>query len=108
LNGLAEINDLLKIKKSDVKKDENYEGGLNITSVDAIRITYDLIGRGILQNRHIEFIKSKTNIIKTVKPILHFNQYFHLLRWLRKNRQITDKDYEKIEKIISEEPYSGI
>ncbi|MBL7078599.1 hypothetical protein ISS42_03000 [Candidatus Shapirobacteria bacterium] len=108
LNGLAKLTDLLKINKADVQKDEKHEGDLNITSVDAVRIAYDLIGRGVLKNRHVKFIKSKTNITQAVKPILHPNQYFHLLKWLRKNKQITSRDYKKAKKTMLEEPYSGI
>jgi len=108
LNGMARLDDLLTIKKTDVSKDENYTGDLNITSVDAARIAYDLIGRGILKEKHLNFIGSRTGINQSIKPILHPNQYFHLLKWLRNNNQITGKEYNKAEKIMAEEIYTGI
>lgn len=108
LNGFSSLNDLLKIEKTNVKKDESNEGDLNITSVDAIRMAYDLIGRGILKEKHINFIKRKTGIKQIVKPILHPNQYFHLLKWLKENSQVTDREYKNAEKIMKEEKYTGI
>lgn len=108
LNGFSKISDLLKILKADVRKDEKRKGDLNITSVDALRIAYDLIGRGILKQKHIKFIKSKAGFTKAVKPILHPNQYFHLLRWLKENRQVSTRDYHKAKKLMTEEPYAGI
>lgn len=108
LNGLSELSDLLKIEKEDVKKDELHKGDLNVTSVDAIRIAYDLIGRGILTEKHMNFLKKKTGITQTIKPILHTNQYFHLLKWLKENGQLTEKEYKEAEKIMKEEQYMGI
>lgn len=108
LNGLSSLNDLLKIEKTNVKKDEARKGDLNLTSVDAIRIAYDLIGRGILKVKHIDFLKKKTGITQIVKPILHTNQYFHLLKWLKENGQLTDKEYKNAEKIMKQEQYTGI
>lgn len=108
LNGFSDLTDLLKIEKADVKKDETHKGDLNITSVDAVRIVYDLVGRGVLKKEHIDFIKSKTGLTQTVKPILHPNQYFHLLKWLKENGKITEEEYHKAEAVMSEEPFSGI
>lgn len=108
LNGLSQLSDLLKIEKANVKKDSNQTGDLNITSVDAIRIAYDLIGRGVLKEKHINFIKSQIAFTQDVKPILHPNQYFHLLKWLRGKNEITDEEFEKAKRIMKEEPYSGI
>ncbi len=108
LNGLTDLKDLLEIEKADVEKDENRKGDLNITSVDAIRIVYDLIGRGILQEKDVEFLKSKLGVKQIVKPILHSNQYFHLLTWLKEAGQITEEELKKLKSILPEEPYSGI
>lgn len=108
LNGFSDLTDLLKIERADVKKDEAHKGDLNITSVDAVRIVYDLVGRGVLKKEHIDFIKSKTGLTQTIKPILHPNQYFHLLKWLKENGKITEEEYHKAEAVMSEEPFSGI
>jgi hypothetical protein len=108
LNGLSDLRDLLDLEVSDVKKDENHKGDLNITSVDAVRIAYDLVGRGVLKEQHVNFVKSKSGLVQNVKPILHPNQYFHLLKWLKENNRITDEEYRKASEIMSEEPYSGI
>ena len=108
LNGLSNLKDILEIEKPDVKKDEKHEGDLNVTSVDAVRIAYDMVGRGILTAKQIEFVKAKTGLKQTIKPILHPNQYFHLLRWLKGNQQITEKDYKRAQKILIEEQWGGI
>ncbi len=108
LNGLSQLTDLLKIGKEDLKKDEVHKGDLNVTSVDAIRIAYDLIGRGILTEKHMDFLKKKTGITQVIKPILHANQYFHLLKWLKENNQVTEKEYEKATELLQEELFSGI
>lgn len=108
LNGLPDLSEILKIERIDVRKDENRKGDLNITSVDAIRIAYDLVGRGILKDQHVNFVKLKTGLTQNIKPILHPNQYFHLLKWLKENDKITDEEYEKAKTIMAEEPYSGI
>jgi len=108
LNGLSKLEDILKIDQTDVEKDKKKKGGLNLTSVDAVRITYDLMGRGILKNEHLEFVKSKTGLTQTVKPMLHPNQYFHLIKWLKENDKLTDKEFKKIKQVMKEEPYSGI
>ena len=108
LNGLEDIKDLLNIDPSDVSKDKTIKGSLNVTSVDAIRITYDLIGRGILTEKHLAFIKKDTNLDKIVKPILHANQYFHLLRYLKIKGEVTDAEIERAKKVLQEEQYSGI
>lgn len=108
LNGLSDLTDILKIEKVDAEKDENHKGDLNITFVDAVRIAYDLVGRGVLKEQHVNFVKLKSGLAQNVKPILHPNQYFHLLKWLRENNQITDEEYRKAREIMTEEPYSGI
>ena len=99
---------MLKVEEVDVKKDENRYGDLNITFVDAVRIAYDMVGRGILNEKQVSFVKSKSGLVQNIKPILHPNQYFHLLKWLKVNNQITGKEYKKLNKIMTEEPYSGI
>lgn len=108
LNGFSSVPDLLQVERSDVEKDEARTGDLNITSVDAVRIAYDLVGRGVLEAKHVNFVKSKTGLTRTIKPILHPNQYFHLLKWLKENKQITNEEYRKAEKIMTEDKYSGI
>lgn len=108
LNGLSELRDVLNIETADVKRDENHEGDLNVTFVDAIRIAHDLVGRGVLKEKHVDFVKSKSGLTQNIKPILHPNQYFHLLNWLKKNNQITEEELRKAEEIMAEEPYSGV
>lgn len=108
LNGLNDINDLLSIEPVDVEKDEVHKGDLNLTSVDAVRIAYDLVGRGVLSKEHLAFIQKEVDLEKIVKPILHANQYFHLLKYLKEKGAITDIEIEKARQILQEEPYSGI
>jgi len=108
LNGLEEIKSLATIEVSDVEKDKKHKGDLNLTSVDAVRITYDLVGRGVLSEKHITFIQKEIGLNKIVKPILHSNQYFHLLKWLKGKGVLNDSEIEKARKILKEESYSGI
>ena len=108
LNGLKTVEDLLSIVPPDVEKDRNHKGDLNLTSVDAVRITYDLIGRGVLSEKHLALVHKETKLGKVVKPILHSNQYFHLLKWLKEKGVLTDKEMEKARNVLQEEPYSGI
>ncbi|MFA5793434.1 MAG: hypothetical protein WC897_06285 [Candidatus Gracilibacteria bacterium] len=108
LNGLEKIEDLLSIETADVEKDKQHKGDLNLTSVDAVRIAYDLIGRGVLSEKHLAFVQKETKLEKIVKPILHSNQYFHLLKWLEEKGVLTDKEIEKAQKVLKEEPYTGI
>lgn len=108
LNGLEKIEDLLSVDLADVEKDKNHQGDLNITSVDAVRIAYDLVGRGVLSEKHLEFVKKETGLDKIVKPILHSNQYFHLLKWLKEKNAIGDDEINKAREILEEEPYGGI
>lgn len=108
LNGLSDINDLLSIEPTDVEKDKVRKGDLNLTSVDAVRIAYDLVGRGVLSKEHLAFIQKDVGLEKIVKPILHANQYFHLLKYLKEKGAVTDAEIKKAHQILQEEPYSGI
>ncbi|MDD5731913.1 MAG: hypothetical protein PHU42_03415 [Patescibacteria group bacterium] len=108
LNGLEKVESLLDIEQSDVEKDKVHKGDLNLTSVDAIRIAYDLIGRGVLSEKHLKFIQKETQLEKIVKPVLHSNQYFHLLEWLKEKGVLDDNEIEKAHKVLQKEPFSGI
>ncbi|MBF8250231.1 MAG: hypothetical protein HW400_832, partial [Candidatus Levybacteria bacterium] len=108
LNGISQIKDLLTIDDVDVKKDESKKGDLNLTSVDALRIAYDLAGRGFLNQKQIEFVKHRLGVADTVSSILHPNQYYHLMEWLKELRQIDDKEFKRFEKKIKKSAYEGI
>lgn len=98
----------MSVESADVEKDKKHKGDLNLTSVDAVRIAYDLIGRGVLSEKHLAFVQKETDIDKIVKPILHSNQYFHLLKWLKEQGALTNAEIEKARQVLQEEPYSGI
>ena len=100
LNGFNTLEDILSISSQDVEIDKNRKGDLNLTSADAIRIVYDLIGRGVLQEKHLNFVKEQIGLVEVVRPILHPNQYFHFLQWLKEKGQITDQEIEKINQIL--------
>jgi len=108
LNGLEKMDDLLNVETADVEQDKKRAGNLNLTSVDAVRIAYDLIGRGVLSEGHLKFIQQETKLDKIVKPILHANQYFHLLKWLKDRGAVSEKEIEQARKILNEENYTGI
>lgn len=108
LNGLTTIQDLLTIEKDDVKKDSYRRGDLNLTSIDVIRMTYDLIGREVLSKTHLDFIQKELHLTKIVKPILHANQYFHLLKWLQEKGEITESEMQKARTMLQEEMYEEL
>lgn len=108
LNGLAKVDDLLTIEPLDVEKDKRHQGDLNLTSVDAVRIAYDLIGRGLLSERHLIFVQKETGLHKFVKPILHPNQYLHLLKWLKGKGELTEREIQKAEGTLKEEIFARI
>jgi hypothetical protein len=106
---LNAITDLQTITKQAVEDDEKRIGDLNLTSVDATRIAYDLVGRGILTREHLKFVQKETGIEgKIPKPILHANQYFHLLKWLSEKGVVSTKEIEQAKTILKEEPFTGI
>jgi len=109
LNELKSIKDLQNITAEIVKEDAAKIGDLNLTLVDAVRIAYDMVGRGILSAEHLKFIQKETGIAgKTPKPILHANQYFHLLKWLSEKGEISEKEIAAAKAILKEEPFTGI
>ena len=109
LNGLESVANLASVERADVEKDETHVGDLNLTSVDAVRIAYDLIGRGVLTEKHLAFVQKETMLVdRIVKPILNSNQYFHLLKWLKENGAIDDAEIGKAKKILQEELFTGI
>ncbi len=108
LNGLTQLNDLLKITPNDIRIDRSKKGDLNLTSVDALRITYDLVGRGILNTKHIEYVKKQLGIKASIRPFLHPNQYHHLLQWLQENGQVEQEIINKAEKVLPVFRYEGI
>lgn len=108
LNGLETVEDLTSIFPEDVEQDKQRKGDLNLTSVDAVRITYDLIGRNVLSEKHLAFVQKEINLDKIVKPILHANQYMHLLKWLKEKGIVSNSEIEKAREILTEEPFSGI
>lgn len=108
LNGFSGLEDISLIEEKNVKNDERKTGDLNLTSVDAIRIAYDLAGRGVLTKDQVETVKAKAGISQSVKPILHPNQYFHLLKWLKEEGQITIKEINKAKEVMREEHFTEI
>ena len=42
-----------------------------------------------------------------IPPILHPNQYHHLLKWLKDKKIIKDEDINNLSKIMKEEAYSS-
>jgi len=107
LNGLKNVSDLLTIEAVDVGNDEKHIGELNVTSADALRIVYDLAGRRILTQEHVDIVIAATGLKGTVKPVLHPNQYFHVLKWLKERGQITQEEFNKAENIMAEKQYEG-
>jgi len=108
LNGLSALERLLELQPEDVSDDENKTGHLHLTSADAIRITSDLVGRGVLSQSYLEVVKRELGVNAHVKPILHPNQYFHLLDWLSSKGHVTPEESEKLKAMMRREEYTGI
>lgn len=108
LSGLARLSDLLLIDSNDVIADEQRIAHYNLTGVDATRIAIDLIGRGLLSNTHLSYIKNDASITTNVEPILQYNQYRHLAQWLREKNQITQAELDLILAACPEIPFTGI
>lgn len=108
LNGIETVSDLLNVERVDVRKDKSTKGELNVTSVDAIRMAYDLVGRGVLKEEHVKQLQKRLNLSQFVKPILSQNQYYHLVRWLKENGIVGDGEVDKLTLLMKEELYSGI
>lgn len=108
LNGLAGVKDLLAIEPADVAADRQKLGEPNLTSVDAVRIAFDLAGRGLLSREQLDFVLRTTGLDGRVKPILHANQYFHLLAWLQEKGQVSQQEIETAHDSLQAQPYEGI
>ncbi len=108
LNGINEVGELFELTKEDIDRDNKRLGGLNLTSVDAIRIVYDLIGRGLLKEEHLNFVRKELGVEMTVKPFLHPNQYHHVLMWLKEKNKIENVVLEKARKVLPKEDFKGI
>ncbi len=108
LNGLSDVRNLLDIEKKNVDEDKVRIGDLNVTWVDAVRIVYDLVGRGILGKKHLNYVIGKSGLEKTVKPILNPNQYHHVLKWLKAEGLVSNLEIAALGKLLPEEPFTGI
>lgn len=107
LNGLESIADLLKIEFEDVELDADKKGDLNLTRVDTLRIGYDLVGRGVLQQKHLDYIKNEMRLDGEVSPFLHSNQSIHVLKWLLEKKVITPQEYSEMTQKIPETKFEG-
>lgn len=108
LNGIEDLRDILVIEQIDIEKDAGKKSGLNMTSVDALRLSYDLVGRGVLKRSHIGKIKSKLGMIAADRTTFHPNQYFHLLRWLYEQGLVTKGAIQKLKSLMKEINYKNL
>ena len=108
LNGLHALEDLMRLDTNDVIRDEAVASSFNLTSADAARIIYDLIGRSVFTHEEGLAALKKLNLEKNVSTILHVNQYFHLVRWLKSEGVIGGDAMQRLEAIFREEFFSGI
>ena len=87
--------------EEDGKKSVN----LHLTSVDAIRIAIDLVGKGLLKKDILDFLREKLEVKGQIPTIMHSNQYHHLLKWLKENKKITDKEIKELSEVMQEVAY---
>lgn len=107
LNGIEDLSDILTIEQVDLEKDIRKEADLNMTSVDALRLSYDLVGRGVLKESHIGKIKNKLGMIVADRTTFHPNQYFHLMKWLYKQGLVTKGEVQKLKHLMKEVDYQS-
>jgi hypothetical protein len=105
LNGFSDLRDILTIDQSNVSADAQKAPNLHMTSVDAARIAIDMIGYGVLKEDVMEFLKQKLGVGMEVPPILHPNQYHHLLKWLHVSGKVKEEDIKKLSEIMREVAY---
>ncbi|OIO20604.1 hypothetical protein COV61_01990 [Candidatus Micrarchaeota archaeon CG11_big_fil_rev_8_21_14_0_20_47_5] len=105
LNGFSLVKDICNIDQKDVEEDGGKTMALHLTSVDAMRIAIDLVGYGVLDKDVLEFLKQNLRITDNVPPILHPNQYYHLLKWLKKEGKIRQDNIDKLSMIMQEAAY---
>ena len=108
LNGFSDILDINTIEQSDVKTDIQTIGEMNMTTADAIRISTDLVGRGFLEKKHIDFIRKQKGITTNIKPFYHTNQYHHLLEWLKVKGQVSETTVNGFDKTFPLEEFEGL
>lgn len=108
LNGLDELQNILVLEQKDVREDEKKSLNLHMTGVDAYRIVSDLIGRGIIKHDVLKFIKKEFKLTDKVKPVLHPNQYFHLLAWLIIKEKASLNDLKRLQKVMEEIRFEGL
>lgn len=108
LNYLDSLTDLLKIDQQQVKQDEEKTRSLNLTSADLIRIVQDLIGLGVIHSDNLDWVREKTNIHVPIKPILHSNQYYHALSWLKSEGRIDESTIQKASKFLRQEQFISV
>ncbi len=108
LNGLSDIQDLTTITSTEVAADASNTGRPNLTSVDAVRICYDLIGRGVLNVGHLDALTEKLGIDRAIKPILHGNQYHHLVEWMIETGIADDAALKTLKEKMAKEEFTGL
>ncbi len=109
MNGLNSLNDLLQIDRKDVARDVSKPANLHLTSVDAYRIAVSLVGLGILPKEIIPEIKKELGLHDKIVPtIMHSNQHYHLMRWLKAKGigNIGDKEFELLKAEMPEITFS--
>ena len=109
MNEIKDITDLDKITPVEVKKDIDSPCGLHMTIPDAMRIAYDLVGRGIIDQAGFIEIKNRLEVTGEVTPILHSNQYYHLIEWAKAQGILKDTDVNstEMEKMFKKMKYTG-
>jgi hypothetical protein len=105
LNGLNQLVDLLQIDQSDILADARKQKNLHLTVSDATRIGLDLVGRQIINPHVLEKLKNKLAITKIANPILHPNQYHHLLEYMKENGLLEGDELSKLSSIMPKESY---
>jgi len=108
LVALPSVASLNQLTPTDVGADQQCRLGLNLTRADATRIVSDLVGRGLLAAGDAEAFRGSLAVAGNVGPILHANQYHHLVEWLVAEGRLSSDAPARLGRQMSKVPFSGV
>jgi hypothetical protein len=104
LNGLTDLQEILSLDQNDIDIDSQKSIGLNLTSIDALRIASDMYAKGLISSETVIQLQTKFGINNT-PPFFHQNQYNHLGEWLQSQGIISDEVLRTIDERMPKVPY---
>lgn len=106
--GLNNIEELLDLDYKDVEEDIKYKGKPNLTSSDSARMLFDLAGRNIISQEQLKSAQEELKIKEGTSPILHPNQYHHLLERLYDMKIVGESELNQLEETLPKVKYNPV